>query len=305
MKFSKLKFFIRDYFTLTSRERRGALMLAIIILIQLACILWLNYTDPSKDSTVNRYKIELIHFENEINSREKSSPFSKNETVQADYKKGTFNKPSHQIDPNKLTDAEWISLGMSQKQTATIRNYLNKGGAFREKGDLLKIYGITSEQFSNLEPYMEIPKKNNEPFRKSENKVSAKKVFHKININTADTIELLELPMVGTGRARLIYKYRESLGGFVEINQLLEVFGLDSATYEKIKPLIETDTTNIRKFNINDDNLKHPYVSRQLSKVIKAYRKQHGNFTHITELKQISLLTDQFYSKLVPYVAFE
>ncbi len=103
----------------------------------------------------------------------------------------------------------------------------------------------------------------------------------------------------------MIYKYRLALGGFHNQNQLLEVFTMDSSTLAVIAPHIFIDSSAITKINFNSDTLKHPYLTKQLAQVIKSYRKQHGNFTHISDLKQITLMNEQIYLKLVPYASFE
>ena len=61
-----------------------------------------------------------------------------------------------------------------------------------------------------------------------------------ININTAPMEQLVLLPGIGEVRARAIIEYRESYGGFVSIEEITEVRGIGSVTYENIKGLITT-----------------------------------------------------------------
>jgi len=303
---SKLKSFVRDYFTLTSRERRGGLALALIIIIQLFIIIWMNYIRSPELPDVQNYSIEIIQFEKAVSkqiadSRYKNKSYAK-ENSKADE---AILKKLHPFNPNTISDVEWRQLGLTEYQIKIIRNFINKGGAFRDKESLSRIYSISPDQYAELEPYIVIPEKAHSSYSTSPNKSHVKKVINKININTADTIQLLELPLVGAGRARMIHKYRLALGGFYNQSQLLEVFTMDSSTLAAIAPHIFIDSLAIRKINFNSDTLKHPYLTKQLAQVIKAYRKQHGNFTHISELKHISLVNEQIYSKLVPYAAFE
>ena len=59
-----------------------------------------------------------------------------------------------------------------------------------------------------------------------------------INVNTA-TAEVLEsLPSIGPAKAKAIVDYREENGAFTAINQVQNVPGIGSVTYEKIKDLI-------------------------------------------------------------------
>lgn len=59
-----------------------------------------------------------------------------------------------------------------------------------------------------------------------------------ININTATVEELALLPNIGKGKAEDIVAYRESHGDFQTIEDIQNVSGIGSATYEKIKDSI-------------------------------------------------------------------
>lgn len=303
---SKFKSFIRDYFTLTSRERRGGIALCLIIMIQLFIIIWMNYVRSPELPDLQNYSVEIIQFEKTVSKQNTEYHQKYNSSTDEHFKpREAISKKLHFFNPNIIDDEEYRQLGMSEYQIKIIRNFLNKGGVFRNKESLSKIYGISHEQYAELEPYIVIPEKAPSTYSTSTNISPVKKVITKININTADTIQLLELPMVGAGRARMIHKYRSALGGFHNQSQLLEVFTMDSSTLFAIAPYIYIDSLAIIKINFNSDTLKHPYLPKQLAQIIKAYRKQHGNFTHMSELKRINLMDDQIYLKLVPYAAFE
>ena len=59
-----------------------------------------------------------------------------------------------------------------------------------------------------------------------------------IDINKAGEEELMLLPGIGEVRAKAIIEYRELYGGFVAPEELTEVRGIGSTTYENIKDLI-------------------------------------------------------------------
>ncbi len=301
---SRLKSFTRDYFTLTSRERKGAIVLAIILVFQLIAIIWMNYFRTPDISFVENYKIEISNFETKVQQYD-----SAQSNRYSNYDKKIFTPPIKAVlkkfNPNTIGDEEWKNLGLSEKQTHIIRNFLNKGGVFRNKESFSKIYGIPPATFQQLEPYIDIPQKNTTFSDHPTYKKYPAKEIKKIYLNSADTIQLAELPLIGPGRARMIFKYREALGGFYHQDQLLEVFTMDSATVLKIAPLIVIDAGLVRKFNINNDQLKHPYLNKQIIKIIQAYRQQHGDIKTIEQLQQISLLDHELLVKLVPYVVFE
>ena len=61
-----------------------------------------------------------------------------------------------------------------------------------------------------------------------------------VNVNTASAEELAEsLIGVGEARAELIVQYREQIGGFSSVEQLLEIKGIGMATLEKNRSRIQ------------------------------------------------------------------
>ena len=60
----------------------------------------------------------------------------------------------------------------------------------------------------------------------------------KVNLNRAEAWLLQALPGIGETRAQAIIDYRRQNGHFHNINELIKVEGIGTATYEKIKHLI-------------------------------------------------------------------
>ncbi|MCI6266884.1 MAG: helix-hairpin-helix domain-containing protein [Erysipelotrichaceae bacterium] len=57
----------------------------------------------------------------------------------------------------------------------------------------------------------------------------------KINLNTATLEELQTLSGIGESKAKAIIEYRETVGNFQKIEDLMEVSGIGEALYEKVK----------------------------------------------------------------------
>ena len=102
----------------------------------------------------------------------------------------------------------------------------------------------------------------------------------KLNLNSADTTELKSLPGIGSFFAKNIVDYRNKLGGFIEKEQLLEVYAFDSTRMANIENLIIIDTIELRKVNVNTDDfktiLRHPYIEYEDVKKIVNYRESKG-----------------------------
>ncbi|MEI3220322.1 MAG: ComEA family DNA-binding protein [Lachnoclostridium sp.] len=61
----------------------------------------------------------------------------------------------------------------------------------------------------------------------------------RVNLNLAGEEELMTLPGIGEKKAQAIISYRESHGGFQSTEELMEVEGIKTGIYEKIKDRIK------------------------------------------------------------------
>lgn len=127
------------------------------------------------------------------------------------------------------------------------------------------------------------------------------------DINKADSARLDAVRGIGEKLSRRIIKYRSSLGGFVRIEQLAEVFGLDSVTYQTLKrtAFVAPDFLPDR-IDLNTADEKslegHPYLSRQEARAIVAYRFQHGRFAATSDLRILPMFSDEKVRRLEPYL---
>ena len=189
-----------------------------------------------------------------------------------------------------------------------IKNYEAKGGKFRTKEDLKKIYGLPPKQYQALAPYILIP-----PTGVASSNKQADKNMHAsaivIELNQADSSTLETLPGIGPAFAKRIVNYRNKLGGFYTIDQLKEVYGLDSNVYEILKPRLNLNSALIRPININTADLKtlqsHPYIRYALARMIINYREQHGPYAQKDALKKLTLVTPDVWERIAPYLVTE
>lgn len=133
-------------------------------------------------------------------------------------------------------------------------------------------------------PKVQKPKANSQKPKAQTNvsltKAHSPKQIVYVHINSADTTELKSLPGIGSYFAKNIVSYRERLGGFVDINQLLEIYAFDSARLSTIESHIIIDTIETKKVKINHDDfktiLRHPYIEYEDVKKIVNYRESKG-----------------------------
>lgn len=127
-----------------------------------------------------------------------------------------------------------------------------------------------------------------------------------IDINRADSVQLLPLPGIGPVYAGRIIKYRNLLGGFVRVEQLLEVYGISEETLGLIRDKIYTDTSAIRKIQLDSASfrelLRHPYLELADVKAMVEYRDFTGIIQSPRELLDNSILPDSLLQRVLPYL---
>lgn len=215
-----------------------------------------------------------------------------------------------EFDPNTLDSVGWVSLGFSPKQSAAILKYRNAGAVFRKPEDVKKLFVVDDEKYAEIEPYITIapvatPSIPRQYQKQDNSEVIEKPIPVVIELNAADTTQLKRLYGIGTSFAKRIVKYRELLGGYRTKEQLLEVYGMDSARYLPIEESLVVDTMYRVRINVNTADfgtlLRHPYLNKNQVRAIVNYRKQHGNFRSVEDLQEIHLLKGDPYRKIAPY----
>jgi competence ComEA-like helix-hairpin-helix protein len=204
------------------------------------------------------------------------------------------------FNPNGLAESDWIRLGLSPAQARSVKNFEAKGGSFRTKEDVKKLYVISPQKYKELESYIVIPQRSDSTFVKKE------KAPLVIELNTADTSMLVKVNGIGSAFAQRIVAYRAMLGGFHSKEQLLEVYGMDQEKYAQIEPSLTCNPTYVTKINVNTaqvaDLKKHPYFTPNTASALVNYRKQHGSFRQLQDIMQCKVITPELFEKLSPYL---
>ena len=297
-----MKQYFREYFTFNRRERNGVFVLLSIVLL---LILYLAFSDRFTSSD----KTDFSQFEKDIavfNAQPAVADSSEGESQPTPQIK---DHPLFAFNPNNLPDADWKKLGLTKKQIGVIKNYEGKGGKFKTKEDVKKMYCIQPKLYTSLEPYIQIPDDTTSHLSKSPLSLRRGVGGEAVELNSADSTQLDQLKGIGFSFAKRIIKYREVLGGYIDKEQLLEVYGLDKEKYAGLSENISVDVSKVKKININsvtfEELRKHPYIKYNLASLMVNYRKQHGKYSSVEETKKLNLVNDELFTKLVPYLTTE
>jgi len=212
------------------------------------------------------------------------------------------------FDPNTVTLEELVQLGLSVKQANVIEKYRGKGGKFHTPEEFSKVYVIDSSLFRKLKPWIRINRItiNSQPKIKKDTSSKIDKIPIQIELNSTDTIELIKIKGIGKAFARRIIAYRNLLGGYVDIHQLVEVYGIKQELINRIGPSINIDSSKIKLININlatyEELKKHPYLTDYQAKAIIFYRSKVGNIKNTQELLTNKILPSDKYKTLKSYL---
>jgi competence protein ComEA len=317
--------FAKDYLSFSRRDR-----LAILLVISLIVVIFLlpsavkssNKKDTTAD-TAWMAAIERIEKNVPDSFQKQYSNYDNDNATAYQYDRPSGNYTSYSkgelfyFDPNTLSAEGWQRLGIREKTIHTIQNYLSKGGKFRKPADVQRIYGLFPNEYERIAPYIKLEENgntgytnNNYPEKATEYNNQPGKPptarYATVDINKADTSAFIALPGIGSKLASRIVNFRDKLGGFYSIAQVGETFGLPDSTFQRIKQYLSTDGIPLKKININTatvDELKvHPYIKWGLANPIAAYRKEHGNFSKVEDIKNVMAVSDEVYNKIVAYL---
>lgn len=220
------------------------------------------------------------------------------------FKKREYRRPPKKFDPNQYSKAQWMYVGLSDKQAEVMLKITKKGIWTNEF--LAKIVVIPEEVFQLIKDSTIYPERKYKNKEHTEYPKYEKKEIVLVEINTADLEGLKSMPGIGPSYALRINAYKELLGGFVRKEQLLEVYGLDLEKLDQFEKYCKVDPLAIVKMNINEvdvNRLKmHPYINYSVANSIVQMRKQKGKFNKIEELKESKLINPELFEKLKPYV---
>lgn len=202
------------------------------------------------------------------------------------------------FDPNVSSEAELLAMHLPASAVKGIISFREKYRPFRHSTDMFEVYTIDSALAKAVIPFVEIENGAREM-------ASVDTVSGPISINQADTNLLKTVKGIGSYLAKSIVDYRARLGGFYSVEQLQDLFAVDSSRFENIRARFYCDTS-FQKININnaaEETLyEHPYISYKLARNIVEFRERMRLFKKPEELMNIELVDGVLFSKLAPYL---
>ena len=299
----------KDFFYFSKSERRAVLFLLTLLFVFIC--MWVLF--PVKEE-------ETLEQDQEGIEEIKNFLAGVHEMEERQSLQYSYDKPKKRkvvlaaFDPNSADSIDFLQRGLPPFIAHTILQYRRAGGKFRTADDFSRVYGLSSEEFKILKPYIRIA----EVFRRKQDTLHAVKKMRKdtlavykypegtlVDLNEADTTELKKIPGIGSGIARMIVAYRNRLGGFYDTAQLKEV---DYVNEDMLK-WFKLENSSIHRINANKAGLdklrSHPYMNFYKAKVIMEYRRKKGKLKSLSQLSLYEEFTEKDLERLSYYLAFD
>ncbi|MBP9079592.1 MAG: helix-hairpin-helix domain-containing protein [Flavobacteriales bacterium] len=302
---------LKDLFAMHKGERSAFTVLMGLCLIGAAWVTWEQWIRPPRLADQESIKV-IWQSMQESNARHEPPGKANEEDLQL-----------FRFDPNGLPLEQWVLLGLSERQAASIHRYEARGGKFRTKGDLARMRVVSPELFAQWQAYIALPevierphpgrpeKKDRWPEDTTGRWPKHDRAVHgsvPLELNGADSAALVAVRGIGPSFARSILRYRERLGGYANMEQLGEVPILRDKpeAVEQIKTKLTVDPGKVRVFALNtctvEDLGRHPYMGWKVARALIAYRDQHGPFSKVEDIGGCVLVTDSIRLRMAPYL---
>lgn len=297
------------YFLMTTEQWLGLILLVVMIVGILIAVKKIKPQEDPENTWANDSTV--IQF---------AAHQQKQDSIRAEHWKKKYPRDTIEIrlqmfDPNTTDSSTLVHLGFKPWQAKNMLKYRAKGGKYRKAEDLKRLYGMTDSMYQALVPYIciacaKVDSLQNDslvsdslPKWRSMNKDTV------LNLRTADTTELKMIRGIGSYRARQIVKYREQLGGFVRVEQMLEAKGMEHLAADSVLRWFVLDSVVLEQMNVNTVSAqrlsRHPYLRFEQAKAIYELRRKNVRLKSVNDLEVLDCIDVKTLEKLAPYLNFD
>jgi len=289
---------IKNYFKFSGNQRKGIFLLfSIIIILQIVYF----FVDFSSISTASPEKEKWLSLQSQIDSMKQQ--------------KLDYVPKIYPFNPNFITDFKGYKLGMSVAEIDRLLAFRKGNKYVNSPKEFQAVTKVSDSLLDAISPYFKFPdwvnnKKEFIDYKKYPNATFAKKEkIVIIDINQATQEDLIKIYGIGEAISLRILKFKESLGGFVSMEQMNDVWGLSPEVIENLNSHFKVSAIpNFKKIDINNASIKElssfPYFKYPLPKNIVTFRSMNGDFKTKEDLSKIKDFPVDKIDIIALYLAF-
>ena len=204
----------------------------------------------------------------------------------------------HPFNPNYLTDYRAYVLGIDKNTIDRLFSFRKSGKFINSAAEFKRITQMEDSLFESIKPFLKFP---------NFTKYKKEKVFKvlKKDINEVEEFDFLKVKGIGKVLSSRIVKYRKYIKGFSTLDQLYEVYGLDSLVVDNVKNHFEIQKLpELKKIKISEASLydlsRVPYINKEEStEIIKLRTRQKKiileDLFHITGFDSLKISRISLY----------
>lgn len=289
---------VKTYYTFTRNQRTGVFCLfALIVVFQIAYY----FIDFSTVTPTTSEKEKWLSLQSQIDAMKEE--------------KQQYVPKIYPFNPNFITDFKGYKLGMSVAEIDRLLVFRNGNKYVNSAKEFQAITQVSDSLLAIISPYFKFPDwvKNKKEFKNNthfpESGFAKKEKIVVIDINQATKEDLIKIYGVGEAISMRILKFKESLGGFVSMNQMNDVWGLSPEVIENLNIHFKVSGyCNLKKIDINNASIKElsqfPYFNYQVAKQIVTFRSMNGDLKNADDLTKIKGLSIDKANIIALYLVF-
>ncbi len=285
---------LKTYFTYTRPQRRGILSLFVLIALLQLSYYCIDTKIPDKSLPE---KQKWLSLQREIDALSKQ--------------KADFAPKVYPFNPNFITDAKGYRLGMSVAEIDRLLAFRSQNKYVNSAEEFQAVTQISDSLLGVISPYFKFPDwvKNRKSFKDYRKFPAKKEKIAVKDINAALPEDLIKIYGIGPALSERILKMRETLGGFVSMKQMEDVWGLSPEVVAELDKYFKVlSPPKITKIAINDASMKtlgqFPYFRYPLSKAIVTWRSMNGKINSAADLVKIDNFPVEKVDIIAVYLEF-
>ncbi|WP_430909358.1 ComEA family DNA-binding protein [Maribacter sp. 2-571] len=271
---------ITPHFKLNKQERNGVFfLLFLIISIQIGYICYRSFPSKNEAGSLAIDSVRSVEIE-----KLKTKSLEQNIAPQYDF------------NPNFITDYKGYALGMSVAEIDRLLEFRAQNRFVHSAAEFQKVTQISDSLLGAMKGRFRFPewtKQRKTAYGNTDKTFDTASNAQKNAINSATAEALREIPGIGEKLSVRIVKFRDRLGGFMVMEQLYDVYGLEAEVAERVfKRYSVQNLPDIQSINVNEASVsqlvKLIYIRYAVAQEIVSYREQNGPFRSFSELEKIT-----------------